>query len=131
MELRPILPSPNPLPEGEGSAQLNIMTSLHMLKLVEERSGIGELIQNNAVLRNVRYTIRRYQGFVEHSGLPIPGLSRLEGRIDFDPDRDPADWIGVSLGLRLEDGRLLGISIAGPDGTLFSEGHGPSRCLCC
>jgi hypothetical protein len=102
-----------------------------MMKLIEQRSGTGELLQNGTVLRPVRYTIHLHQGFVEHSGLPIPGLSRLEGHIDFDPQNDPADWIGIPLGLRLEDGRVLGIMLDDTDGRLFSEGHGPSKCSCC
>ena len=102
-----------------------------MMKLIEQRTGSGELLQDGTTLRPVRYTIHLYQGFVEHSGLPIPGLSRLEGHIDFDPQTDPIDWIGIPLGLRLEDGRVLGIMLADTDGRLFSEGHGPSKCLCC
>ena len=101
------------------------------MKCIEERSGVGLLIQNETVLREARYYLKLHQGFVEHSGLPIPGVYRLEGSIDFDPKTDPADWINSPLGLRLEDGRVLGISIAGPDGRILSEGHGPSRCLCC
>jgi hypothetical protein len=102
-----------------------------MMKLVEERSGMGELTLNGAVLREVRYAFSLYQGFVEHSGLPIPGLHRLEGTIDFDPIKDSADWIGVPLALRIEDGRVFGVALVGSDGRLLSEGHGPSRCLCC
>ena len=101
------------------------------MKLVEERSGTGELMLNSAVLRNVRYTIRRHQGFVEHSGLPVPGLHRLEGSIDFDADKDPAEWIGLPIALRLEDGRVLAITIVDPRGNILSEGHGPAKCLCC
>lgn len=101
------------------------------MKLVEERSGTGELTLNGALLRNVLYTIRRHQGFVEHSGLPIPGLQRLEGSIDFNPDKDPAGWIGIPIALRLEDGRTLAITIIDARGNILSEGHGPSRCLCC
>ena len=102
-----------------------------MMKLIEQGTGNGELLLNGTVLRSVRYTIHLYQGFVEHSGLPIPGLSRLEGHIDFAPQNDPAAWIGIPLGLRLEDGRVLGVTLAGTDGRLFSEGHGPSKCSCC
>lgn len=101
-----------------------------MMKLVEERSGTGELMLNGVVLRNVRYTIRRQQGFVEHSGLPIPGLHRLEGSIDFHPEKD-REWIGTPIALRLEDGRVLAITIINDHGQILSEGHGPSKCLCC
>jgi hypothetical protein len=100
-----------------------------MMKLVEERSGTGELIQDGVPLRKVRYSINLYQGFVEHSGLPIPGLHRFDGRIDCGDA--PAGWIGIPLGLKLEDGRVLAVTLAGTDGRIFSEGHGPSRCSCC
>ena len=54
------------------------------MKLVEQRSGTGVLMRDGEYLRDVTYSITRYQGFVEQSGLPIPGLHRLEGSIDFE-----------------------------------------------
>ena|SRR5437870_2048940 len=101
------------------------------MKLVEETSGIGELMLNDAVLRNVQYRINRFQGFVEGSGLPIPGLHRIEGSIAFDAAMDPHEWIGVPLSLKLQDGRVFGITVLDSDGRILSEGHGPSKCLCC
>jgi hypothetical protein len=102
-----------------------------MMKLIEERSGTGLLMMDGTALREVDYTLSVHQGFVEHSGLPIPGLHRLEGSVDFDPEKDPLEWIGMPLGLRLEDGRVLGVTITGRDGRILSEGHGPTKCLCC
>jgi hypothetical protein len=102
-----------------------------MMKLVEERSGMGELMLNGTTLRQVRYTFSFHQGFVDHSGLPIPGLHRLEGSIDFDPIKDSVEWINVPLALRIEDGRVFAVALVGADGRLLSEGHGPSRCVCC
>ena len=101
------------------------------LKLVEEHSGIGELMQNGRTIRRIGYQVRRYQGMSEGSGLPIPGLFRIEGSIAFDASTDPMEWIGASLGLKLEDGRVLGITVVDTDGRVLSEGHGPSKCLCC
>ena len=101
------------------------------MKLVEESSGAGELMLNGEPLRPVRYRISRYQGMVEGSGLPIPGLHRIEGSIDFDASKDSVDWIGVPLALKLDDGRVLGITLIGIDGRVLSEGHGPMKCLCC
>ena len=100
-----------------------------MMKLVEDRSGTGELIRDGSVLRRVCYSLHLYQGFVEHSGLPIPGLHRLEGRIDLVDA--PADWIDTPLALRLEDGRVLSVTLVAADGRILNEGHGPSRCSCC
>jgi hypothetical protein len=102
-----------------------------MMKLVEESSGVGELMVDGQALRQVRYRISRYQGMVEGSGLPIPGLHRIEGSIDFNASRDSLDLIGTALTLRLEDGRVLGITLAGSDGRILSEGHGPMKCSCC
>jgi hypothetical protein len=100
-----------------------------MMKLIEQSEGIGDLIRDGVVLRQVRYTFSLYQAFVEHSGLPIPGLHRLEGRIDLADA--PADWINTPLALRLEDGRVISVTLVAPDGRILSEGHGPSRCSCC
>jgi hypothetical protein len=102
-----------------------------MMKLVEESSGIGELTQDGVVLRPVRYRLSRFQGLSEGSGLPIPGLHRIEGSVDFDPKSDSPDWIGTPLTLRLEDGRMLGITVVDTEGRILSEGHGPSKCGCC
>jgi hypothetical protein len=102
-----------------------------MMKLVEESSGVGDLLMNESLLRPVRYRLSRFQGMSEGSGLPIPGVHRIEGSIDFNATTDPHEWIGLPLRLKLEDGRVLGITLADSDGRIVSEGHGPSRCLCC
>jgi hypothetical protein len=99
-----------------------------MMKLVEEVAGTGELVLGDKPLFKTRYRIRRHQGMAEGSGLPIPGLFRIEGTME---SGDFAGLIGKSLGLRLEDGRLLAITIADHSGRVFSEGHGPMKCLCC
>ena len=100
-----------------------------IFKLVEQLSGTGELVHEETVLRRVRYTIARYQGMFEGNGMPIPGLHRIEGSTDFEVT--DASLIGKPLTLRLEDGRALRVMLAARDGRLLSEGHGPSRCLCC
>jgi hypothetical protein len=102
-----------------------------MMKLVEESSGIGELMMDGAMLCSVRYRLTRFQGLMEGSGLPIPGLHRIEGSIEFDEGTDGLKWVGESLGLKLQDGKILGITLVNSDGRILSEGHGPSKCLCC
>ena len=102
-----------------------------MMKLVEEVSGIGDLSAAGDVIRQVRYQIARYQGMHDVSGMPIPGLHRIEGSVDADGAFDFAPFVGASLVLRLEDGRALGITLADRAGRVLAEGHGPSRCLCC
>ena len=102
-----------------------------MMKLVEECSGRGELLLDAESPREVQYNILRYQGMTEGSGLPVPGLFRIEGSIDLQSSPVSSDWIDVPLTLRLNDGRALRIVVSDSSGRVFSEGHGPSRCLCC
>jgi hypothetical protein len=75
--------------------------------------------------------VRRFQGIIEGSGLPVPGLHRVEGVIDFNASTDPHEWIGIPLRLRLQDGSVLGITLVDAGGRILSEGHGPAKCLCC
>ena len=98
-------------------------------KLVEQSEGTGELVKDGTVLRQVRYSITRYQGMLVGSGMPIPGLHRIEGSTDYEVA--DASLIGRPLTLRLEDGRALGVTLATRDGRLLSEGHGPGGCSCC
>jgi hypothetical protein len=100
-----------------------------MMKLVEEYAGVGNLESKDEPIQRVGYRIARYQGFIEHSGLPVPGVHRIEGSLETSADLKP--MIGQSLTLRLEDGRALAIIIADTTGRVLAEGHGPSRCLCC
>jgi len=102
-----------------------------MMKLVEESSGMGELTLNGVALCSAAYRIRRFQGMTEGSGMPIPGLHRIEGSLELRPGTDAREWIGVPLGLKLEDGRVLGIALINSEGRILSEGHGPSKCFCC
>jgi hypothetical protein len=102
-----------------------------MMKLVEESSGIGELMLDGVLLQRVRYRISRFQGMMENSGLPIPGLHRIEGSIQFAPGTDAREWIALPLRLQLEDGRVLGVTLINGEGRILSEGHGPTKCLCC
>src|SRR5262249_20304746 len=81
------------------------------MKLIEQNSGVGDLMLNGEKLRQVSYHLTRYQGVVAGSGLPIPGLHRVEGSIDFDPTKDSLDWIGMPLSLKLDDGRVLRITV--------------------
>ena len=98
-------------------------------KLVEQLAGTGDLVHEDVVLQRVRYSIARYQAMLPGNGLPIPGLHRIEGSTDF----NVADvtLIGKPLTLRLEDGRARRVVLAARDGRILSEGHGPSRCMCC
>ena len=101
-----------------------------MMKLVETYAGVGDLSARGTVRGKVRYDIARYQG-MQASGLPVPGVHRIEGRLALDAINDPAALVGEPLMLRLEDGRALGITLADETGRVLAEGHGPSRCLCC
>jgi hypothetical protein len=99
-----------------------------MMKFIEECIGVGDLERKGEVLRRVRYSIRRFQGFAP-TGMPVPGVHRIEGSVDSDSSN--AGLVGTPLTLRLEDGRALAVTIASADGRVFAEGHGPQRCSCC
>ena len=99
-------------------------------KPIEQSTGTGQPEQDGALLSQVRYSITRYQGFLLGSGMPIPGLHRLEGTTDYEVA--DVSLIGRPLTLRLEDGRVIGVTLAARDGRLLSEGHGPAGgCSCC
>lgn len=101
-------------------------------KLVETCAGTGELVEHGVTLRRVRYNVNRFQGMLEGSGMPVPGLHRIEGSIDIALSDAEARLIGTPLTLRLEDGRALGITLADRGGRILTEGHGPARgCSCC
>ena len=102
-----------------------------MMKLVEASAGLGDLVRDGQVIRQVRYQISRFQGMLEGSGMPIPGLYRIEGSIDFDADRDGPELVGTPLTLRLERGSAIGITLADSRGRILAEGHGPMKCSCC
>jgi hypothetical protein len=115
---------------------------MNMMRLIEESAGVGSLTRNTSTpvsitsiaSIDVRYRISRYQGFMEDSGLPIPGLYRIEGTVDLDSDADSsswASWIDAPVTLRLEDGRSLQITVVDKTGRVLSEGHGPMKCMCC
>src|SRR5262249_16801730 len=101
------------------------------MKLLEESSGMGALVREGVTLCAVRYSVKRYQGVVENSGLPIPGLHRIEGAVEAESSTGFANWVGAALRLRLSDGRALGVTLADASGRILSEGHGPQRCMCC
>jgi hypothetical protein len=100
------------------------------MKLIEECSGVGEIACEGEVFGNVRYAISRYQGLAR-SGLPIPGLHRIEGALEIGGLPEPLRRVGKSYALTLDDGRVIRVTLAGEDGRVLTEGHGPSRCSCC
>lgn len=101
-------------------------------KLIEAQSGTGHLLRAGVVLHRVRYRVDRYQGMLEGSGLPIPGLHRLEGTIEPEAEALTPSIVGADLTLKLEDGRFVAITVVSQDGSILAEGHGPGRgCSCC
>ena len=97
---------------------------------IEDLKGIGELRNGGRAVAQVRYALTTYQGTAA-SGLPVPGIFRIEGVVDGGMTASFADVVGLPLQLALADGRVLGITLADATGRVFSEGHGPSRCSCC
>ena len=97
---------------------------------VEEYTGEGRLEWSAEGSRQVGYKLTRLQGTAAN-GLPVPGLFRIEGQVELRGEAVPDSVFGLPVTLRLSDGRALAITIATRDGRVLSEGHGPSRCLCC
>jgi hypothetical protein len=101
------------------------------LKLVEEYAGIGSLRCGDRTLAAIPYRISRYQGMAL-SGLPIPGLHRIEGTLALASYAKVAELVGANVTLELEDGRSLALTVADESGRVLAEGHGPGRgCGCC
>lgn len=99
-----------------------------MFKLIEDGTGIGEISRHGAATQRVSYRIRRFQGFLGEGGLPVPGLYRIEGRVEC--GEGLRGTLGECVTLRLEDGRAMDVTL-GADGSFESEGRHPRGCSCC
>ena len=101
------------------------------MKLVEEYAGVGSLRVRDRTLGAVPYRISRFQGMAI-SGLPIPGLHRIEGTLALSSLAGAGNLVGADVTLELEDGRSLALTVADDSGRVLAEGHGPGRgCGCC
>jgi hypothetical protein len=101
------------------------------MKLVEEYAGVGSLRWRDRTVGPLPYRIARYQGMAT-SGLPVPGLHRIEGTVTLEGLAEAAALVGADVTLELEDGRTLALTVADADGRVLAEGHGPRRgCSCC
>jgi hypothetical protein len=101
------------------------------MKLVEEYAGVGSLHCRGREFGSIPYRISRFQGMAT-SGLPIPGLHRIEGTVSLETLADPGELVGANVTLDLEDGRTLALTVADADGRVLAEGHGPrGGCSCC
>ena len=110
-----------------------------MVKLVERCAGQGHLIGHDRVVREVRYDIAVFQGVLEGSGLPVPGLRTITGALDAPgvsahgadaTGSEFADLVGADLTLQLEDGRRIGITLTDADGCVAARGVGPGGPCC-
>ena len=100
------------------------------MERVDTYAGTGELMNGSTPLGPVRYSVTCHQRTAAN-GLPVPGAFRIHGTVDGGMTASFADLVGQPLGLKLADGRVLGITLSDAVGTIHSEGHGPSKCLCC
>jgi hypothetical protein len=99
-------------------------------RIEEECAGIGELSRGGDLSHRVRYRFNRSQPTAAN-GMPIPGLQRVQGHVDFTPHSIPPELIGVRVMLRLDDGRALGVVVTGPDGRIENEVSHHRGCSCC
>jgi len=97
---------------------------------VEERSGAGTVSCAGVTYENVGYGIARFQGMTR-AGLPVPGVHRLEGRVEFADKAAQAALAGKSIVLQLADGSVMNLQLLDADGRVLAHGHGPGQCLCC
>ena len=100
-----------------------------MFKLIEDSNGTGEL-SRQGVPQRVSYRIKRFQGHLGEGGLPVPGLYRIEGRVEFDEHGSSGAIAGDCVTLRLQDGRSMDITLEA-DGSFQAEGRHPRGCACC
>jgi hypothetical protein len=101
------------------------------VKLVEQYAGVGSLKWRDRTIAAIPYRISRYQGMAS-SGLPIPGLHRIEGAVTLTGVPGAAEIVGADVLLELEDGRSLALTVADENGRVLAEGHGPRHgCSCC
>lgn len=99
------------------------------MKVVEEYAGEGELSWQGGSCE-VAYRLTRLQG-IAANGMPVPGLFRIEGDLDLRGEPVPAAAVNSPVMLKLGDGRSMRVTVTSSEGRVLSEGHGPSRCLCC
>jgi hypothetical protein len=101
------------------------------MQLVEQYAGIGSLRWGDRTVGPLPYRIARYQGMAT-SGLPVPGVHRIEGIVTLDGVAEAAALVGADVTLELEDGRTLALTVTDSVGRVLAEGHGPGRgCSCC
>ena len=100
------------------------------MERIDTYAGTGELMNGSTTLRPVRYSVTCHQRTAVN-GLPVPGAFRIHGTVDGGMDASFADLVGLPLGLKLADGRVLGVMLSDATGTIHSEGHGPAKCQCC
>ena len=99
------------------------------MKVVEEYAGEGQLSWTGGSCP-VGYRLTRLQGMAAN-GMPVPGLFRIEGELDLKGEPVPAGAVNSPVLLKLGDGRSMRLTVTTSEGHVLSEGHGPSRCLCC
>ena len=99
------------------------------MKPVEEYAGEGQLSWLGGSCP-VSYRLTRLQGMAAN-GMPVPGVFRIEGDVHLGGEPVPDAAVNSPVVLQLGDGRSMHLTVTTPEGRVLSEGHGPSRCLCC
>jgi hypothetical protein len=93
-------------------------------KLLEDLHGVGPVLRDGQLVREMIYAIQVYQRMRKTSqGEVIPGETFVEGSVDYDMSRDSVDLIAVELTLHLQDGRTLPFLICGESGQIVAAGE--------
>jgi hypothetical protein len=98
--------------------------------IVQNFEGQGEMHWRGQVFERVRYELKRIQRLTG-GGMPVPGLHRIEGRVEPEGLNLSGAIEGASIALKLDDGRTMNLTITDAAGNVLAEGHGPSKCGCC
>jgi hypothetical protein len=95
-----------------------------MPKLLEDLHGVGPVLREGQLVREMNYSIQIYQRIRETGrGEVILGAMFIEGSVDYDLIRDSIDLIGAELMLHLQDGRTLPFLICGDSGQIAAAGE--------
>jgi len=60
------------------------------------------------------------------SGLPVPGVHRIEGVVTLEGVAEAATMVGADITLELEDGRTLALTVADAAGRVLAEALTPA-----
>ena len=100
-----------------------------MQRLIEQPSGDGRLLEENAPVARVHYHLAVYQHFADTAGEAVPTHIEVEGQLTGLDDLDVGRLHGLNFDwtLQLADGRELDFDFVNAGGGIHSTGRGLHR----